>query len=451
VRSLFVIAACVAAMAFSCASAMAQGLGDPFFPNQGNPGYDVSDYDVALSYAPSSNRLVATETISATATSALSAFSLDLHGLTVDSATVNGAAAQTSRGKDKLDITPATPVAAGAAFTTVLSYRGHPGKIRDPDKSFEGWFRTKDGAVAFGEPVGTMAWVACNNTLLDKATWSFHVSVPSRLHGIAAGRLLSVAKSGSTRTFNWRSSQPMLPYLASMEIGPGPITKSTSAGFPTWSTVESSQQRPVQRRLRKLGGIIRFEQGIYGTYPFDSAGSIVRDTNAGYALETQTRPTYGFPTDLTTIVHETAHQWFGDSVSIATWPDIWLNEGFAQWTEWYYSEKHGGYTARHAFKTLYAYPASKRIIWDPPPGRPGKAKNLFAESIYLRGAMTLEALRMKVGTQTLLRIMRTWADQHRYGTVTTPEFISLAETVSGQDLGSFFQRWLYKRGKPAKI
>ena len=167
-----------------------------------------------------------------------------------------------------------------------------------------------------------------------------------------------------------------------------------------------------------------------------------------YALENQTRPFYPYVPDVTTVVHETAHQWFGDSVGLKRWPNIWLNEGFATWTQWYYAERHGRRSAREIFRRLYRVPASDSAFWDPPSGHPGTPAHLFGSSVYVRGAMALEALRLKIGTKPMLRLLREWALGHRYGSADIAEFRTLAEGISGQGLRPFFQRWLYRRGKP---
>jgi aminopeptidase N len=430
------------------AAAAQTGSADPFFPRSGNPGYDVSHYDVHLSYQPHSGRLNATATIEATATQRLRRFALDLDGLDVTAVSVDGVRAGVARGRGKLKVTPHGSLTRGEPFTTVVHYRGHPETVTDPDGSEEGWYRTGDGALGVGEPVGTATWIPCDNTLADKATFGFEISVPRGLKGVANGRLLSVRRAGSRTVFDWEEAEPMDPYLAVIDIGRGKLEHSRPDGIPAWTLVDPSFSARQVAAIRALPQIIRFESSIYGPYPFDDAGSIVDETDLGYALETQGRPIYGFAPDLTTVVHETAHQWFGDSVGLKRWPDIWLNEGFATWTEWYYAERHGGRTALQIFRTLDRVPASDTRFWNPPSGHPGSARNLFATSTYVRGGMALEALRLKIGTAEMLKILRQWATEHRYGSADIAQFTALAEGVSGRDLQPLFRRWLYERGKP---
>ncbi|MGB7685250.1 MAG: M1 family metallopeptidase [Solirubrobacterales bacterium] len=408
----------------------------------------MARYNVRLSYSPGGKELQATATISATATASLRRFSLDLDGLRVTGVTVDGAPAEFSRGADKLIVAPATPLAAGARFTAVVRYRGTPRRVVDPDGGVEGWIRTDDGAVALGEPVGTASWLPCNNTPRDKADFSFRITVPERLKGVANGRLLAVRRHSGLKTFTWDVSQSMAPYLAVIAIGRGKLVRTKIAGKPAWTMVDSRLAKPSRGALRALPEIVRFESQVFGPYPFDTLGSIVDLAPVDYALETQTRPIYTGTPNRATMVHEMAHQWFGDSVGLTRWPEIWLNEGFATWAEWYYAERHGGRSARQVFNRLYRTPASAKGFWNPPPGRPGTPKNLFADSIYLRGAMALQALRMKIGTKPMLTVLRRWTAEHRHGNTTISQFIDLAEEVSGRDLSKLFKDWLYVPGKP---
>jgi aminopeptidase N len=421
---------------------------EPFFPRSGNRGYDVKHYDVTLGYQPRSGMLTVRDVVEARAKTGLTRFSLDLDGLKVTSVSVDGEAAEYSRGRGKVKIVLATRIAKGAAFTVELRYQGVPRKVIDPDGSPEGWYRTKDGAVAVGEPVGTAAWLACDNTPRDKASFDIQITVPSGLKAVSNGRLLSRQKLDGRTRWSWSEPSPMATYLALVDIGKGKLVQGHVGKLPTWTLVDPRLAHASRAALASLPEIIRWESHIYGPYPFAAAGSAVDVAKLEYALETQTRPIYAFAPDRTTVVHETAHQWFGDSVSLKRWPDIWLNEGLATWTQWYYAEKHGGRGAQQVFAELYRTPASATGFWDPPSGRPGQAKNLFAVSTYVRGAMTLQALRNKIGTHDLLRILRAWAADHRHGHGDIEEFIALADAESGKHLRGFFNRWLFERGKP---
>jgi aminopeptidase N len=443
-------ALCVAVVGIlGAASALAQiEPSDPFFPHSGDVRYDVSHYDVRISFQAGSGNVNATATIKAMALEPLSRFSLDLDGLHVTRVDVDAKRAAFARGKDKLAVTPAEPLPANTPFTAVVHYKGRPRKVIEPDGSLNGWLRTSDGALAVGESVGTPSWLPCNDRLSDKATFDVHLTVPGDLKGVSNGRLLHVTRRGSRKTFHWREDQPMDPYLAVIDIGRGKLVHSEISGIPTWTMVDPNLVMRWRRALAALPGILRFESRIFGPYPFDAAGSIVDAGGFENALETQTRPIYDLPPGRIVIVHEMAHQWFGDSVGLRRWPDIWLNEGFATWAQWYYQERHGGPSALRTFQRFRHAPAFVTELWNPPPGNPRKPRNLFAPSIYLRGGMALEALRLKIGTSEMLETLHDWASVHRYGSADTSEFIELAERVSRRPLGPLFHRWLFEPGKP---
>jgi aminopeptidase N len=421
---------------------------EPFFPRSGNSGYNVVHYEVNLGYQPRSGMLDARDVVEAVATTRLTNFSLDLDGLKVTSVSVDGERAKWTRGRGKVKITAAKPIPKGEGFAVELRYQGVPRKVTDPDGSTEGWYRTKDGAVAVGEPIGTAAWLACNNAPRDKASFDIEIAVPGGVKAVSNGRLLSRQKVGGRVRWHWSEPKPMATYLALVDIGDGKLVTGQVGKLPTWTLIDPRLVKKSRAAIDSLPEIIRWESNLYGPYPFAAAGSVVDVANLQYALETQTRPIYAFAPDRTTVVHETAHQWFGDAVSLKRWPDIWLNEGFATWTQWYFAETHGGHSAQQVFAGLYRKPASATGFWNPPSGHPGQAKNLFAVSTYVRGAMTLQALRDKIGTHDLLHILRIWVAEYRYANGDIEEFIGLADRVSGKHLRGFFHRWLFERGKP---
>jgi aminopeptidase N len=421
---------------------------EPFFPRSGNRGYNVVHYEVNLGYQPRSGMLNARDVVEAVATTRLTNFSLDLDGLKVTSVSVDGERAKWTRGRGKVKITAAKPIPKGEGFAVELRYQGVPRKVTDPDGSTEGWYRTKDGAVAVGEPIGTAAWLACDNAPRDKASFDLEIAVPAGVKAVSNGSLLSRRKVGGRVRWHWSEPKPMATYLALVDIGDGKLVTGQVGKLPTWTLIDPRLVKKSRVAIDSLPEIIHWESHLYGPYPFAAAGSVVDVADLQYALETQTRPIYAFAPDRTTVVHETAHQWFGDSVSLERWPNIWLNEGFATWTQWYFAETHGGRSAQQVFAGLYRKPASATGFWNPPSGHPGQAKNLFAVSTYVRGAMTLQALRDKIGTHDFLRILRTWVAEHRYANGDIEQFIGLADRVSGEHLRGFFHRWLFERGKP---
>jgi aminopeptidase N len=424
------------------------GLGDPFFPNAGNGGYDVSHYSLTLGYEPASNQLAGTAVITAAATQDLSRFDLDLRGFSISRLEVNGQTATFSReGEQELVITPSAGLPSGSQFTVTIDYAGTPPIVTDPDGSIEGWVPTDDGAFVVGEPQGSPGWYPANDNPRDKARYDFSVTVPEGLTALANGVLVSHVTTAGKTTWVWRETDPMAPYLATATLGVFNLTISQVGDIPSYVAVDPTLSKG--NVLRKLPAIVRFYSSIYGRYPFTAVGSIVDDAKiVGYSLETQTKPVYDRMPDEATLAHELSHMWFGDSVTLTAWPDIWLHEGFATWSEWIWSEYSGNKTAQKYFDNLYNTPAQDTAFWTPPPADPGTPAFMFNGTIYYRGGMTLQALRQKVGDFAFFQIMRGWATQNRYGNVTTPQFISLAEQISGMQLHHFFDVWLYQPEKP---
>jgi aminopeptidase N len=450
--AVLMLAACPAASAQDHVPGAAGG-GDPYFPHAGNGGYDVSHYDLALRYRPHSHRGIATAVISATATHGLSRFNLDYRGPRVRAVTVGGRPAEFSEDGEELIVTPAAPIDAGAEFEVRIEYRGRLRLMRDPDGALEGWVPTRDGAYVVGEPLGSQTWFPCNNIPTDKATYDFRLTVPRGRKAFGNGVLADRIRNPKTTTFAWAMDEPMATYLATATNGRFRLRTSSveaEAGpIPSYVGVDPREAgRRSRRSLRKIPAIIGRFQPVFGAYPFSSTGSIVdRAPRVGYALETQTMPVYPSAPGELLVVHELAHQWFGNAVTPKRWSDIWLNEGFATWSEWLWLDQTGKRSLERSFRRHYRTPARDRETWNPPPGRPG-VKHMFAHSVYVRGGMTVEALRQKVGDQAFGEILRRWVAEHRYGNASTPELIALAEDVSGRPLDEFFDVWLYERGKP---
>ncbi|WP_051167547.1 M1 family metallopeptidase [Actinoplanes sp. N902-109] len=200
--------------------------------------------------------------------------------------------------------------------------------------------------------------------------------------------------------------------------------------------------------------ILDFLSATFGPYPFSVAGGIVDSSAAfGFALETQTRPVYAQafftgPQSEGVVVHELAHQWYGDSLAVGRWQDIWLNEGFASYAEWLWAEHEGRGSVQQSFDAMYDVFNQVPELWQLPIGDPGPT-HLFDAPVYQRGAMTLHALRLAVGDAVFFRILRTWAATRAGGTVTTPEFVALAERISGKQLHELFDAWLFAPVAPA--
>jgi aminopeptidase N len=432
------------AVAFSPGAA---GGGDPYFPSQGNGGYQVEHYDITFSYNPSTDVMTGSTLVSAVSTQDLSQFNLDFMGMTVTSVAVNGSAAAsfTQQGQE-LVVTPSGGLVSGQPFTALVNYNGAPTHVVDPDGSPDGWIRTDDGAYVANAPQGAMTWFPGNHSLTDKATHTFTITVPNGTTAVANGALVSQTPAGGNTTFVWNSPEPMASYLTTATVGQFSLTQNTTpAGI---QNIVAVDPRVSIGQVSQNAAFLDYLSARFGPYPFSVVGGIVDYApSVGYAMEAQTKPLYDNTPFTELVVHELAHQWFGNSVTPTLWRDIWLNEGFATYAEWLWNEQVGVQTAQARFNQVYSRTATSSF-WQVRIGDPGAA-GIFHDAIYDRGAMTLHALRSTVGNRVFFATLRVWATERKFGHGTTQDFIALAERLSGRDLDPLFQRWVYDLGKPA--
>jgi aminopeptidase N len=435
----------------------APGVGDPYYPGAGNGGYDVGHYDIRLTYQPATDLLSGTTTILATTTQELSRFNLDF-GLKVNSVrvdNVSAAFAPDPADHSELVVTPPAPLPAGRPITVVVGYADTPSTV--VIDGFTSWVHTHDGALAVQEPQSAEWWFPSNDHPTDKATFDISVEVPDSVQALSGGVLVSRTKNrtGWTR-WNWRSTAPQATYLATLEVGDFQLEQSTTAaGRPfitAYGTDLGDSLGAARASVQRTPEIDEFLESEFGPFPFEAQGGVV-STGLNFALEAQTRPVYSAKffragANTTVIAHENAHQWFGDSVSVGRWSDIWLNEGFASYAEYLWSEHQGEGTAAELAQFTYDSHGPGDALWTVLPGDPGADKQ-FDAAVYDRGALTLQALRHAVGDDTFFRILRAWAAQRAGGNGTIPQFEAVAEQVSGQPLRELFQTWLFTLGKPA--
>lgn len=433
----------------------APGVGDSYYPTSGNGGYDVSHYDLRLRYQPRTDLLEGTATLTARTTQELSRFNLDF-GLKVSEVRVNGkTAAFATSGSHELEVAPAAPLAKGKAISVVVRYSGKPSEVEID--GFTAWARTPDGGVIAQEPESAVWWFPSNDHPTDKAAYDVSIAVPDGTQALSNGVLLSeTSKLGWTR-YNWRSDKPQATYLATLAIGKFDITKDTTVnGLPVinaYSKDLGANDGAARASIERSTEVAEWLESVFGPYPFNALGGYVPNVPAGYALETQTRPFYGKKafdrgTNVSVVVHELAHQWYGDSVSLKDWKDIWVNEGFARYSQWLWSEKEGDGTAQELADYVYAsYPAGDPF-WTVKPGDPGADKQ-FDIAVYDRGALALQALRNTVGEDAFFAILKSWPTENKYGNASVADFVRFAEKKSGKPLAELFDTWLYQPSKPS--
>jgi aminopeptidase N len=423
----------------------ATGVGDPYFADAGGGGIDVDHYDLDLTWDPDALTMAGEATITAKATEALASLSLDLVGMEVGEVTVDGEPAEAERTGDRdLRITPAEPLAAGDDVTVVVRYQGGPTTVPAVEPVAPGWFGDGGEVYTVFEPDGAATLFPVNDHPSDKATYTFEVTVPRGMEVVANGTHTSTASVGDVATWRFDAADPMASYLVQLAIADDfDVEESTGpGGLPLRNVFDADVPAGDRRALDRTGEMIAAFEDMFGPFPFETYGGLMVDEPLGFALETQTLTIFGTRlTDEGTVAHELAHQWFGNDVSPATWQDIWLNEGFATYASWLWSEHDGGAPVDE----VAAMHAQGRF--DRPPADPGAA-TLFDESVYERGALTLHVLRHTVGDDDFFRILRTWVERYGGRSASTADFEALAEEVSGAELSPLFDAWLRAPAMP---
>ena len=448
----------------------ADGLGDPLYPDLGNAGYDVQHVDVAIRFDTSSGRLEGQSVMEILALEDLDSWSVDLDVLFPSAVLVDGEPAEWSHENGELRIDPAKVVAAGETVALSITYGGLTEPYDSPAATFMmGIQRSVDGFFALSEPDGTSSWMPVNDHPSDKATYSLAVSVPGPLVVAASGTLVDVeqADDGFIK-YMFEVADPIAPYLLALGIGDFKLVEEEGPdGVVIRNYFDVDIRDSTLTIFDKQAEMIAFLADRFGPYPFDTYGALVLDTTeVGVALETQTLSTFGaqvLSLGEDVVIHELAHQWFGDSVSLERWDDIWLNEGFATYAQWLWVEE----TQRPEFRDVriaQAYElmsgrqflngtgsesvaAAQAYRQFPPPGEP-RADDIFNASVYLRGGLTLHALRLEVGDETFFDIARTFQTRFAYANATTADFIATVNEVAGEDLTGFVEAWLYDEAMP---
>ncbi|SER29860.1 M1 family metallopeptidase [Microlunatus flavus] len=435
-----------------------RGLGDRYYPDAGNGGYDVTRYQIDVSFDPADERLSGTTTISARALQGLHSFVLDLR-LDVATVTVDGADAGLARdGSADWRVTPATPVAAGRDFTVVVTYSGQPGEITgvDGDRPFT---RTGEEWLVAGEPESAAWWFPSNDHPSDPALMDVSIRVPRGLQAISTGRLVS-ADSGSEErwdTWHWVSRQPMATFLTFMAIGSFTLQQGVVDGLPyvyaVTDQLSDADQKKAFAALQTSAATVRVLAGLFGPYPFTELGGIVPKAKLPFdGLETQGRPVYRAESIIDPrysrelITHELAHMWFGDNVTVRQWDDIFDSEAYASWAAWAAEEKTGGATAQSQLTSLFDRARDADDFWRVTMIDPGR-RNMFT-TVYYRGPMALQALRNVMGDEAFTRLNTQWAQDP--GSRSLEDWMTKAQSLTTTDLQPFFQAWIYARVAPAK-
>lgn len=429
----------------------ARTAGDPYAPTSGNGGYHVEHYALDLQYKTATNRLSAVATITAVSEQELSRFTLDLSRLQASRVSVNGRRAAKTQSNGKLTVVPSAPIAAGVDFIVIVEYSGSPAPRRSK-WGLVGWEELDDGVIVASQPNGAPTWFPCNDHPADRATYNIRVSTEQAYTVLCNGVLTSHTVASGRGTWVYEQVEPTSTYLATVQIGRYTVEEVGLGTVPGLLAYPKRLQGRVRADFALLPGMMGYFESVFGPYPFNGYTAVVTPDALEIPLEAQSMAIFGanhvdgFGGEERLIAHELAHQWFGNGVGLAAWQHIWLNEGFACYAEWLWSE-HSGKEATDAL-ARYFHGQLRIGSQDILLGDPGPA-DMFDDRIYKRGALALHALRVTVGDEQFFALLRSWTSRDRSCTVTTADFCSHAQGFSTVPLGPLFDAWLFTPALPA--
>ncbi|ORW77729.1 M1 family metallopeptidase [Mycobacterium sherrisii] len=426
---------------------------DEYLPKNGDPGYQVSRYELDLDYRVALNRLSGVATITAVALTELRQLTLDLsNALTVSKVSVNGRRVdQFSCRAGKLRIRLGSTVPIGAALSIVVHYGGSPRPIRSLWGNV-GFEELTEGALVAGQPNGAASWFPCNDHPSAKAAFHIQVSTESRYRVIANGELLSRRARASRTVWTYEQREPTSTYLITLQIGSYEMHRLTRTPVAITAALPARLRGNFDHDFARQPEMMRLFIELFGPYPLGSGYTVVvTDDVLEIPVEAQGISIFGANhcdgtrASERLIAHELAHQWFGNSVTAGQWRDIWLHEGFACYAEWLWSEHSGGpdadelAAAHHA--QLRAQPQDL-LLADP------GARDMFDDRVYKRGALTLHALRRHLGDDNFVALLNDWTTRHRHSTAVTGDFTGLAANYASDSLRPLWDQWLYATKVP---
>jgi hypothetical protein len=439
-------------------------VGDSLYPGFGNGGYDVQHYTLDFNVTNvKTSKLNGLTTIAAKATQDLSRFNLDFIGFAIDGITINSKPAKFSRKGQELTITPARPLHANEFFTAEVKYHGSPTVLNSVVYGNPvGWIPFNGGSyVLSSQPDGAANYYPVNDHPIDKATYSFNITVPEPFEVAANGVLKSATDNGDTTTYRFEARDPMVSYLTTVNIGQFDLqTGQIANGIPIRNYFEAGVAKDLLKPFDQQPEMLTFFSDVFGPYPFEVYGAVVINSDTSEALETQTlsifgveslggktSPYQGLGNAEELVAHEMSHQWFGDSVALSDWGDIWLNESFATYAQALWVEhKQGQIVLNQWIKNTYnnVVDGCDELVT---PGKP-PANDLFNGGVYVWGALGLHALRLEIGDDAFFTTLKTYASRFKNGNVRPKDFIAIAEAVSKSDLKAFFDDWFYSGNIP---
>jgi aminopeptidase N len=426
---------------------------DSVYPDVGDPGVDALRYGLDLDWDPGTSTLTAREELELRATGAADHLQLDLSpALTVDAVTVGGRPAEFEH--DGKDLVVSHDVEADRRYTLVITYGGTPMPVPAPSKRSDmdtlGWTTTPDGEVwTMQEPYGAYSWYAVNDQPSDKALYDFTITAPAPLVGVANGELVSRSTAAGETTTRWALDEPAASYLVTIAIDDLVETKERSgSGVPITYWTPRGRSGLVADLREAPAGLDWLEERL-GPFPFDTLGFVIVDSDSG--METQTMITLGdssYATSPNVLVHEMAHQWYGDQVTPVDWRDVWMNEGMAMFLEGAWTAEADSTTIESVMDDWAEREPRLRSDYGPPADYDPDA--FGGGNVYYGPALMWDELRKRLGDDGFWRLVREWPATHDNSNADYDEITTWWSEQTGEDLSGFFDDWLLGSTTPER-
>jgi len=424
---------------------------DPYVPRHGDAHFDVLHYDLRLAYKVEGNRLDGDASLTCRILEEAGALHLDLHGLHPQKVFVDGRAQRFTHLRGRLTVK--LPLRPGTELTVRVKYSGTPRPVPSRTLDAAGWEELEDGVIVAAQPHGAPSWFPCNDRPDTKATYSITLSAPPDYTVAVAGELQGTTRRGNAVTWSFQQTVPMATYLATVQIGRYRQLDQAGAPVPV-RTLAPRQlgEAALEGSFALQPAMLSFFAGLFGAYPFASYTAVITEDELEIPLESQGLSTFGsnhVDTDwecVRLIAHELSHQWFGNSVTLQRWQDIWLHEGFACYCEWLWAEESGVSTVQaevdEHHELLAGLPQEDLLLADPGP------ELMFDDRVYKRGALAVHALRLHLGDERFFQVVSSWLSEHRAGSVTTEMFLEHVGREAGEDLTALLGPWLFETALP---
>jgi aminopeptidase len=417
---------------------------DAYTPRSGDPNVRIDHYDLVLDYRVGANRLSGTATLSGRVRDRARSISLDLIGLRASRVKATRGMDVTHRQSDgRLKVSFARALEAGETFTIAISYAGSP-RPRSTRWGALGWEELADGVLVASQPTGAPTWFPCNDLPRDKATYRIEITTDPE-YTVVAGEPTTPETRRGRRTWRFELAVPTPTYLVALHIGRYARRDVALGAVRGAILYPRAIEARVDADFADLPRMMAAFEDAFGPYPLPGYTVVVTEDDLEIPLEAQGMAVFGANHIdgrgglERLIAHELAHQWFGNSVGVHRWRDIWLNEGFACYAEWIWSERSGGPDAHGlalAHHAQLAHEPQDLVLSDP------GADRMFDDRVYKRGALTLHALRLTVGDDAFFGILRAWTAAHRDGTAKTADFLRLCEETAGPAVVEMLRAWL---------